>query len=113
MNEVCFGAPGPNASVYGPDCGSGLARGLRRRRKNTRAPTRMSRSAAPPTAMPAIAPALNLVVGVDVEELVAAEEVCVAIEEVLVADVAEKVEVGEAVAVDAEPDATPLAVRFT
>lgn len=73
----------------------------------------MSRSAAPPTAMPAIAPALNFAAGVDIGELVAAEEVCVVIEEVLVADVIEDVDDGEAVAVDATPDAIPLAVRLT
>ena len=73
----------------------------------------MSRPTAPPTAMPAIAPALSFVPDVDVEELIAAAEVCVVIEEMLVVDVVEDVEDGEAVAVDATPDATPLAVRLT
>lgn len=77
------------------------------------APTRRTSKAAPPMAIPAIEPVLKLAAGVAVEELVAGDEVCIVVEELLVADVIEDVEVGKGVAVDATPDATPLAVRFT
>ena len=78
---------------------------------NTMAATKMSKTAAAPMAIPAMAPALSAAAGLDVGALVAAEEV-----DVLVAEVEGDVD-EEPVAVelwdDGTADATPLAVRLT